>query len=108
MYERAKTTRDEHMKEAATWEEFMAGLNGKNLVLTPWCNVNACEVKAKDRSKEESLKYMQEAGEEEEVLTGSAKTLCIPFEPKTPLKADDVCFHCGAPAKVKALWGRSY
>lgn len=51
---------------------------------------------------------MQEAGEEEEVLTGSAKTLCIPFEPKTPLKEGDKCFHCGADAKVKALWGRSY
>ncbi len=95
MYERALTTRDEHQKEASTWDEFMVGLNGKNLVLTPWCNVQECEVKAKDRSKEESLKHMAEAGEEEEVLTGSAKTLCIPFEPKTPLKEGDICFHCG-------------
>ena len=39
MYERARTTRDEHMDEASTWEEFMNGLNAKNLVLTPWCNV---------------------------------------------------------------------
>lgn len=58
MYERAKKTRDDHIIEATNWEEFMAGLNGKNLVLTPWCEVNACEVKTKDRSKEESLKAM--------------------------------------------------
>lgn len=51
---------------------------------------------------------MEEAGEEEEVLTGSAKTLCIPFNPQTPLVAGEKCFHCGAEAKVKALWGRSY
>ena len=51
---------------------------------------------------------MEEAGEDEEVLTGSAKTLCIPFTPKTPLVAGEKCFHCGAEAKVKALWGRSY
>lgn len=108
MYTRAKDIRDSHMKDAYNWEEFMDALNGKNLVLTPWCNEKECELKAKDRSKEESLKLMEEAGEEEEVLTGSAKTLCLPFEPKTPLKAGDICFHCGKEAQVKALWGRSY
>jgi prolyl-tRNA synthetase len=51
---------------------------------------------------------MAEAGEEEEVLTGAAKTLCLPFEPKTPLKEGDKCFHCGKEAKIIALWGRTY
>jgi len=108
MYQRALTTRDEHLKDAFTWEEFMTALNGRNIVLTPWCHENECEVKVKNKSKEESLKVMQEAGEEEEVLTGAAKTLCLPFEPRTPLKQGDVCFHCGKEAKIKALWGRSY
>lgn len=108
MYERALVTRDEHMIDAFTWEEFMNALNGKNLVLTPWCQVKECELKVKDRSKEESLKLMAEAGEEEEVLTGAAKTLCLPFEPRTPLKEGDKCFHCGEEAKIKALWGRTY
>jgi prolyl-tRNA synthetase len=92
MYARAKETRDAHMKEATNWEQFMEALNGKNIVQTPWCNVNACELKTKERSKVESEKLMEEAGDEEEVLTGSAKTLCLPFQPKTPLKAGDVCF----------------
>jgi len=67
--------RDDHMKDAYNWEEFMNALNGRNIVLTPWCHENDCEKKVKDRSKEESMKSMAEAGEEEEVLTGAAKTL---------------------------------
>jgi prolyl-tRNA synthetase len=85
MYQRALKTRDEHMKVAYNWEDFMNALNGRNIVLTPWCDEGAEEEKVKDRSKEESLKLMAEAGEEEEVLTGSAKTLCIPFKPIVPL-----------------------
>lgn len=92
MYARAKETRDQHLKEASNWEQFMDALNGKNIVLTPWCNENECELKAKERSKIESEKIMEQAGEDEEVLTGSAKTLCLPFEPRTPLKSDDKCF----------------
>lgn len=108
MYERARKTRDDHVKVAYNWEDFMTALNGRNLVLTPWCDEGAEEEKVKDKTKEESLKLMQDAGEEEEVLTGSAKTLCIPFEPIHPLKAGDKCFFTGKEAKVMALWGRSY
>jgi prolyl-tRNA synthetase len=108
MFERARKTRDEHMKVAYNWADFMNALNGRNIVLTPWCDEGAEEEKVKDRTKEESLKFMQQAGEEEEVLTGSAKTLCIPFEPIVPLKEGDKCFFTGKPAKVMALWGRSY
>jgi len=66
MYERAKEIRDAHYKEASNWEDFMEALNARNIVLTPWCNNRECEVQAKDRSKEESKKLMEEAGEEEE------------------------------------------
>ena len=82
----------------------MKALNAKNICLTPWCNEQECECAANERSKEESLAMQQEG---EEVLTGAAKTLCIPFE-QTPLKEGAVCFACGKPAKLKALWGRSY
>ena len=108
MYENARRTRDEHMKVAYNWDDFMGALNGRNIVLTPWCNEGEEEEKVKERTKEESLKLMQEAGEEEEVLTGSAKTLCIPLNPIVPLKEGDKCFFTGKPAKVMALWGRSY
>jgi len=108
MYERALKTRDEHMKIAYNKVDFMTALNGRNIVLTPWCDEGDEEEKVKDWTKEESLKIMEEAGEDEEVLTGSAKTLCIPFNPIVPLKEGDVCFFTGKPAKVMALWGRSY
>jgi prolyl-tRNA synthetase len=108
MYHRAESTRDAHMKVAYNWEEFMGALNGRNLVLTPWCDEGLEEEKVKNKSKEESLKHMKEAGEEEEVLTGSAKTLCIPFAPIVPLKDGDKCFFTGKPAIVMALWGRTY
>jgi len=107
MYRKAEKERDEHIKETENWEQFMDCLNQKNLCLAPWCEDSECEIKAKDRSKEESLKLIEQAGEEEEVLTGAAKTLCIPFD-QTPLKEGAKCFHCGKDAKTKALWGRSY
>ena len=56
----------------------MDQLNSKNIVLTPWCNTNECELIVKEKSKEQSKKILEEEGEE--LLTGSAKTLCIPFE----------------------------
>ena len=108
MYERAVKNRDEHMITAYTWEHFMEALTNRNIVLTPWCKDNECEVKVKNRSKEESLKDMQDAGEDEESLTGAAKTLCLPFEPRTQLRDGDKCFHCGKEAALMALWGRTY
>ena len=37
MYERALKTRDEHLIDAYNWDQFMAALNDRNIVLTPWC-----------------------------------------------------------------------
>lgn len=107
MYKKAVQTRNEHKKSVSTWEEFMEGLNQKNLCLAPWCNENQCEIAVKERSKEESLKVMQEAGEEEEVLTGAAKTLCIPFDQEA-IEEGTKCIGCGQDAKIRALWGRTY
>jgi prolyl-tRNA synthetase len=104
MYENAVACRDQRIGHASDWETFMAELNKKNLILSPWCDVVACEDSVKDRSKEESKKAETEG---EEVLTGSAKTLCKPIEQK-PLAEGTKCFACGADATTTALWGRSY
>merc|ERR1711957_281854 len=72
--------RDSHIKEVDNWKGFMDSLNEKNICLTPWCNVKACEERIKDHSKDESMQKMADANEDEAVLTGSAKTLCIPYE----------------------------
>jgi prolyl-tRNA synthetase len=107
MYDKALKARLDHVKDVDNWKDFMDALGGRNLCMAPWCDVQACEVEVKDRSKEESLALMLEKNEEEAMLTGSAKTLCIPFEQK-PLAEGTKCFACGKDAKVTALWGRSY
>ena len=107
MYNKAKAARTAFTKRASNWEEFMDALNGKNICLAPWCDTVQCEKNVKDQSKNDSLQKMAEANEDEVTLTGSAKTLCIPLE-QPELSADCKCFNCGKPAKVTALWGRSY
>jgi len=77
MFERALKARNDHIGRAYNWEDFMSELNKKNIVLTPWCESEESEDLVKLRSKEESSKAENEG---EEVLTGAAKTLCIPLE----------------------------
>ena len=85
----------------------MEALAKRNLCMAPWCNNQECEVNVKDRSKEESLAAMEAQNDEEVQLTGSAKTLCIPFD-QPELKKGMKCFCCDKDATVFALWGRSY
>eukprot|EP01017_Pseudomicrothorax_dubius_P019028 TRINITY_DN2095_c0_g1_i2.p1 TRINITY_DN2095_c0_g1~~TRINITY_DN2095_c0_g1_i2.p1 ORF type:complete len:747 (-),score=223.75 TRINITY_DN2095_c0_g1_i2:258-2498(-) len=105
MFLSVKEQLDNRRKQAADWPTFMKELNQNNVVLTPWCESAECEGKVKERSGIESK--LIEASEAEIQLTGSAKTLCIPLE-QDPIKEGEVCFHCGAPAKKRVLWGRSY
>lgn len=104
MYERAVQERDQRIKKADNWETFMSELNSRNLVLTPWCDAETCEDNVKDKSKEESKAAEEET---EEILTGSAKTLCKPLD-QPQLAEGTKCFACGNDAKATALWGRSY
>lgn len=107
MYNKALKAREEHVKEIDNWQAFMAALGERHICLAPWCNRQACEIEVKERSKEESLQLMADKNEEEVQLTGSAKTLCIPFEQK-PLAPGAKCFACSQDATTTALWGRSY
>lgn len=111
MFEKAKKSREEHTKNVTNWEQFMEALDQKFICLAPWCDTVKCEKAVKDKSKEESLAKMAASNDEEVVLTGSAKTLCVPFSLGQQNFAEGdptVCFHCGEKAKVTALWGRSY
>lgn len=104
MYERAKAKFESKIKKANEWGQFMIDLNDRNVVLTPWCENRECEEKIKVRSGIESK---QMAAEGETQLTGQAKTLCVPLDAE-PITEGVNCFHCGQPAKVRVLWGRSY
>jgi len=104
MYQNACKARNERTKAADNWDDFMAELNKRNVVLTPWCDQKECEITVKNRSKEESKAAENEG---EELLTGSAKTLCKPLE-QAPLAEGTKCFHCGSLATTRVLRGRSY
>lgn len=81
----------------------MQELNKKQIVKTVWCKKEECEEDVKKKSKEQS----QNIQGEEESLSGSAKTLCMPLD-QDDLKEDDKCFNCGEKGLTWVLWGRSY
>ena len=114
MYDKAAAARDNHLKTATNFDEFMTALNNRDIVLADWCDEVECEERVKDTSKEASMEAMAAMNEEESLLTGSAKTLCIPYRMGKQASGDPnafegcKCFFCDAPAKVTALWGRSY
>jgi prolyl-tRNA synthetase len=79
--------------KATNWDDFMAALNNKHMVLAPW---------ADDEEVEEDVKKRSATAD-----AMGAKTLCIPFE-QPELPEGTKCFASGKPAKNWALWGRSY
>lgn len=92
----------------------MTALNNRDIILADWCDTVECEERVKEQSKEASMEAMADMNEEETLLTGSAKTLCVPYRmgrqaSGNPDAFKDVkCIFCQSPAKVTALWGRSY
>ena len=106
MYDKALQARLQHQKDVFNWKDFMKEIMQRNICLTPWCAIRSCEETVKDKSKEESEAAL-EGDEGEQLLTGAAKTLCIPDEQKE-LPAGWKCFHCGKPAVKWALWGRTF
>ena len=104
MYQKALNRFNDKAKVASNWKDFMASINSRNVVLTPWCQTIECEEKVKDRSGIETKESVLEG---EQSLTGQAKTLCIPLEQKA-IEEGEKCFHCGKEAKTRVYWGRSY
>jgi len=105
MFNAAKAVLDGRKKRADTYDDFIKELNQRNIVLVPFCCTHDCEDKVKARTGADT-KAM--ASDENFGLTGSAKSLCIPFEqPQMP--AGQQCFAgCGSAAVSYTLFGRSY
>ncbi|KAG1355177.1 Proline--tRNA ligase, cytoplasmic [Cocos nucifera] len=92
LFNAAKQKREACVKVINTWDEFIAALNNKKLILAPWCDEEDVEKDVKARTKGE---------------LGAAKTLCTPFDqPRLP--EGTLCFASGRPAKKWTYWGRSY
>eukprot|EP00474_Spongospora_subterranea_P009104 CRZ09562.1 hypothetical protein [Spongospora subterranea] len=115
MLEKARAESDALVKKCNTWKEFMVYLNQGNRVLLPFCESESCEDNVKEKSKIESDMVEEEDqsaaaiadGSGAEKLTGSAKSLCIPFD-QPDLPSGTKCFCCGVVAKSWTLFGRSY
>ncbi|KAG7390299.1 hypothetical protein PHYBOEH_007053 [Phytophthora boehmeriae] len=111
MLNRARETRDNHIREITEWKDFVPALQDGCMALTPFCNEIEWEEIVKTKSREESLELMGLEEEAENTATSAAaKTLCIPYEKneKSPVTADMKCFISGKPATCWVLWGRSY
>ena len=50
MFTRAKETFDSRLKTVTAWEDVVPTLDAKNIVVIPWCEVEACEDDIKERS----------------------------------------------------------
>ncbi|EJD54267.1 prolyl-tRNA synthetase [Auricularia subglabra TFB-10046 SS5] len=105
MFERAKTEYDARRKVVTKWDDVVPALDGKNVVVIPWCEVEECE----DAIKERSARGSEQT--DERAPSAGAKSLCIPFDqaqfpPIVP--GQTKCPQCGADAKRWTLFGRSY
>lgn len=81
------------LRQVNTWDDFMAALDRRHMVLAPWADEEEVEEDVKKRSTTPTAV--------------GAKTLCIPFD-QPELPEGTLCFASGKPAKNWALWGRSY
>lgn len=124
MFERAKHQCEGRISKVASWDEFVIAINKGNRALAPWCGRIACEETIKKLSllpwsfapeketepalaQKRSGMVVDESTKKDTTLSGSAKSLCIPF------KYDDIspgttCFACEEVASCRCLFGRSY
>ncbi|VDP07407.1 unnamed protein product [Soboliphyme baturini] len=93
----------EHRVTVHDWDEFLAKLEAKCIILAPFCDDSGCE----ERIKRDSTR--EEPSEPGAPAMG-AKTLCIPFEqPQIPSVGCKCIYpHCTRSAVHYALFGRSY
>ena len=105
MFARAKAGRDAKLVKVMKWEDFVPALNKQCLALTPFCDEDEWEEKAKAMSREQALNGEEEA--DTCATSVAAKTLCKPFD-QPPLPEGTPCFISGKPATCWCLWGRSY
>ncbi|XP_059478554.1 bifunctional glutamate/proline--tRNA ligase [Neocloeon triangulifer] len=102
-----KATKDlkDHTKLCKDWDDFCKQLEGKNIMLSPFCGEIPCEeVIKKDSAREEG------EGAEPGAPAMGAKGLCIPFDQPAEITPADKCIYpsCKNKPKYYTLFGRSY
>ncbi|XP_013147701.1 PREDICTED: bifunctional glutamate/proline--tRNA ligase [Papilio polytes] len=106
MFEKATKERDSRLSLVNKWENFVAALEQKHILLAPFCGDIPCE----DRIKGDSAKTDDDTTAEVKGPAMGAKSLCIPFKQPRELTKDDRCIHpeCNNKPKFITLFGRSY
>jgi len=105
MFKRAQETYSSRLKEVTKWDDVVPTLDAKNVVVMPWCEIEACE----DDIKERSAKGSEPT--DERAPSAGAKSLAIPFDQSrwTPIEPGKTkCPACGKDAKRWTMFGRSY
>ncbi|CAN8061493.1 unnamed protein product [Agarophyton chilense] len=115
IFDKARALRDEKIVKVLEWIDFVPTLDNRTMVLAPWCQRTECEEDVKEKSGQESQQKLDQEGEvDKRALSGSAKTLCIPFEEEIAklgiekMPNGSKCFACEQKAVAYTLWGRSY
>ncbi|CAH2045899.1 unnamed protein product, partial [Iphiclides podalirius] len=106
MFERATKERDARLSFVTKWEDFVAALDQKHILLAPFCGDIPCE----DRIKGDSAKTDDDPTAEVKGPAMGAKSLCIPFKQPKEITDTDQCIHpsCKNKPKFITLFGRSY
>lgn len=128
MFQRAFDTIQERLKVVTKWDDVVPTLDGKNVVVMPWCEEEACEDDIKERSGKRlvsscihyttpyslltslSFRFRSAEPADERAPSAGAKSLAIPFDQKRwgEMPAGQKCLACGKDAKRWTMFGRSY
>ena len=103
LYRKAKEERDSHLLVTQDWNEFLAKLDDKFIIMSPFCGETTCE----DQIKKDSAK--EDVSDATGPLMG-AKSLCIPLQQPGEVTDAMKCIHpsCQNKPKFFTLFGRSY
>jgi prolyl-tRNA synthetase len=105
LFAAAKESFDSHKIIVEDWKDFVPTLNGKNVILSPWCGRTECEEDIKDSSTKTDTDEDEEV--DDKAPSMGAKSLCIPFD-QPELKEGTKCVKCQQTAVNYTLFGRSY
>jgi bifunctional glutamyl/prolyl-tRNA synthetase len=104
LFTKAKQEMDDNKVTTTEWSRFMASLDLKKILLSPFCGAVECE----ENIKRDSAKEDPEAGAGGPLM--GAMSLCIPLEQPRDVTSADKCVHpdCKRRPAFFTLFGRSY
>ncbi|MBI4141559.1 proline--tRNA ligase [Candidatus Woesearchaeota archaeon] len=87
LFEKAKKWLKDNTADVKNWDEFVKAVEQKKMIPIAWCEKTECAEQIKEK-------------------TEGVKVLNIPFD--QPKKFSGECAHCKSPAKIVALFAKSY